>query len=425
MPDKYELFNLSDVGRKRKRNEDYFASFKKDGWLLLLLCDGMGGVKGGRKASRKTVDVISRLFIKTTIDPKAFFTQAVSEANQAVLKSAELDESLKGMGSTLVMVLYDGNSLHYAHVGDSRLYLLRQGKLQQLTRDHSYVNEMIDRGIIETNESRGHKFKNRITRCVGQIDSQPSICESPVSVEEGDQFLICSDGLTDMVDDNKIETILNNSENIEVATRNLIDAANKNGGVDNITVQLLRITSTPQYGIRIGLPSKKSDPGALPWKLALLALVIISMFIGLPKIIKRPSVHPDRQNNFKWNFLAIGDSLDFTSNKMAYSYFIPRGRVLSLPTANRPDTIISAGPPSMPVFADCTLAFCAGYLSRAGFVGYSGSDSSATYIYSHAKKTISFSEPARYRVIGSEPGGGHLLNSHDTIRLYFKTAEKN
>ena len=425
MIDKYELFNLSDIGQKRKRNEDYFASFKKDGWLLLLLCDGMGGMNGGREASRKTVDVISRLFNNTTIEPKAFFTQAVSEANKAVLESARLDESLKGMGSTLVMTLYDGNSLHYAHVGDSRLYLLRQGKLQQLTRDHSYVNEMIDRGIIETNESRGHKFKNRITRCIGQINSRPSICNTPVSVEEGDQFLICSDGLTDMVDDHKIETILNTSENIELATKNLIDTANKNGGVDNITVQLLRITSTPQHGIRIGLPSKKDNPGSLVWKLAFLAVFIISMIIGLPKIINSPSVRPDRQTDFKWDFLAIGDSMDFTSNKMAYSYFIPRGRVLSLPIADRQDTIISAGPPSMPVFADCTLAFCTNYLSRAKFFGYARSDSSATYVYTHAKKPTTFSEPDSYRVLESVPAGGHLLRSQDTIRLYFKTAKKN
>lgn len=368
MPVNYELFNLSDTGKIRSNNEDYFATYQNSEWLLLILCDGMGGVKGGRTASTLTVKTIGEYFKKNFREPVSFFEESVAAANQAVLERASKQPQLKGMGSTLVLVLYNDNEIYYAHVGDSRLYLYRNGKLVQLTRDHSYVNEMVDRGLIKREEAHSHEYKNRITRCIGQVNSKPTISSVPYKVEENDIFMMCSDGLTDMVVDQEIEKIFHSSANIEVITKKLIEKANANGGKDNITVQLLRVTKKPQNGIRLKAHRKKKSglkkPIIFSVAVVLLLLVFWQGFQNMETIKKtaRQIVRKSRSNKKKTGiplsqkgalkeFMLIGQKADSFSLKTPvseFNYYLSKGTLIGYMDDDKHTPVISKGAPPMP-----------------------------------------------------------------------------
>ncbi|WP_456442923.1 Stp1/IreP family PP2C-type Ser/Thr phosphatase [Caldithrix abyssi] len=237
----YELFNISDVGKRRQNNEDYYAAFQNEEWLLLVLCDGMGGVEGGEIASQLAVKAIGEYFKKKFNEPISFFVNSVKFANEVIRKRSAQKQHLAEMGTTLVAVLFNGKEIFYAHVGDSRLYLFRDKKLIQLTNDHTYVSELVKRGVLSNSQATNHQYKNRISRCIGYLNSEPEIASSPVAVKQGDIFLLCSDGLTDMVSDEKIAQILNSTSSLDKTAQKLIQEANKNGGRDNITIQLLKI----------------------------------------------------------------------------------------------------------------------------------------------------------------------------------------
>ena len=232
---------LTDVGVTRSVNQDFvFCSTDPVGNLpnLFILADGMGGHKAGDMASRYTVEALVDFVIKAEAkDPISIIDNGIQQVNQDIIKKAGESEDYNGMGTTLVVSCIKDSILHIANVGDSRLYIL-DGTLKQVTRDHSYVEEMVTRGALDRKSARNHKEKNVITRAIGGEDTVlPDFF--PIDIRPGNRVLMCSDGLTNMVEDAGIEKVLKNTDDIEEAAGILIDIANDNGGRDNISVIII------------------------------------------------------------------------------------------------------------------------------------------------------------------------------------------
>ena len=253
LQNKITIMGLTDTGIVRTKNEDAIGFDSALG--LVVLADGMGGHRGGEIASTMTVDtVIDKLqqslpeITSGEIDEASGFSResiciqdAVVEANQLVYQASESNPDHKGMGTTIVVLQFYNNSLSLAHIGDSRCYRLRSGKFEQITKDHSLLQELIDRGFYTPEEARKSMNKNLVTRALG-IDPvvMPDIQEDIVL--KNDIYLLCSDGLSDLVEDEDIYLTINQfSANLEEAAKQLITKANQNGGKDNISVMLCRI----------------------------------------------------------------------------------------------------------------------------------------------------------------------------------------
>ena len=233
---------LTDIGRKRKVNQDYiFGSAKPVGAFpnLFLLADGMGGHKGGDFASRYLIETIVG-FVSRTVssNPVRVLRNAVSMANTLIYEKSHSMPELYGMGSTLVAAVISGNVLTAANIGDSRLYIIRDG-ITQVTRDHSYVEEQVAAGRMERYSADYNQYKNIITRAVGTDERvAPDFFEADLM--DGDYILLCSDGLTNMVDDDTILSCVSGHGSLQYKVRTLVDTANENGGNDNIAVILIR-----------------------------------------------------------------------------------------------------------------------------------------------------------------------------------------
>ena len=236
-------YAATDIGRCRVVNQDYvYYSAEPVGGLanLYIVADGMGGHKAGDLASRFTVDTLVEDISKTTSDnPITIISDAITKANSKLISKAKESEDYTGMGTTLVVATLLGSSLYVANIGDSRLYLY-DGNLKQITRDHSLVEEMVSIGKLDRSEARTHKQKNIITRAMGS--SEEVIADFfEVEVKEGDTILMCSDGLSNMVEDLAIEEILSKSESVESKASKLFALANENGGSDNIAIVLIQL----------------------------------------------------------------------------------------------------------------------------------------------------------------------------------------
>ncbi len=236
-----KTFSITDIGRKRQLNQDYlYTSEAPVGNLpnLFIVADGMGGHKAGDFASKATVETIVEEInlSKETRVPK-IFSDAIRAANVLVRRIAAQQEDLEGMGTTVVTASYADGVLTCANVGDSRLYVVGR-EIRQITRDHSYVEEMVRMGSLEKNEARNHPKKNVITRAVGAEDTvEPDFFT--VKLEEGEMILMCTDGLTNMLEDEEIRMILSGARDIVEKAQELVNAANEKGGKDNITVVLI------------------------------------------------------------------------------------------------------------------------------------------------------------------------------------------
>ncbi len=238
-----KVYGITDIGRGRPSNQDFvYASEQPVGNLsnLLIVADGMGGHKAGDVASRYAVEaIVEYLQIAQEKRPVPLLSDAIHYANEQVLKKASADIDLEGMGTTVVAASVLDGYLYVANVGDSRLYLIDQ-EISQITRDHSLVEEMIRMGELKRKDARSHPDKNVITRAVG-VGEPIQIDFFDVKLEEGDQILLCSDGLTNMVEDQEILKIIRKSESLKEAAQHLVNEANKNGGKDNISVILAEI----------------------------------------------------------------------------------------------------------------------------------------------------------------------------------------
>ena len=240
-----KLAGKTDVGRVRRENQDDFRAGELPGGAAWgLVCDGMGGARGGREASHGACDVIERCFQDQygRCLPGAeeqFLTQALENANHYIFQKSAQEEALAGMGTTVVCTLVRDGRAYICHAGDSRAYLFHTGRLHQLTHDHSYVQELVDCGTITPEEAEHHPQKNIITRALGVDYRLGPDCTSVVVVK-GDMLLLCSDGLTNALTVGEIESLLNKVNFYDLPDR-LIDAANAAGGQDNITALLLGI----------------------------------------------------------------------------------------------------------------------------------------------------------------------------------------
>lgn len=237
-----KTFSITDIGKKRKLNQDYvYTSEMPIGNLpnVFIVADGMGGHNAGDYASKYTVETIvkeiERSFEK---NPVRILEKAIEEANSHIREKAREDETLSGMGTTVVAATCLGKYLKVANVGDSRLYIVNKDEIKQITRDHSLVEEMVRMGGIDRETARNHPDKNIITRAVG-VKESVEVDFFDVELKQEDIVLMCSDGLTNMLEDEEIRMILNGQRDIVEKAQELVRAANNNGGKDNISVILI------------------------------------------------------------------------------------------------------------------------------------------------------------------------------------------
>ena len=237
-------FSLTDVGQVRSQNQDYvYASEQPIGNLpnLFVLADGMGGHNAGDFASRCAVSVIEASVKKDmSFNPIKIMRHAIEEANEKIHELAKADAGKAGMGTTLVAVTVVGYYAYVANVGDSRLYISGEQGLVQITRDHSWIAEMVMRGELSKEEARNHPDKNIITRALGASEAV-DIDFFDVQLEEKNRILLCSDGLSNMVEDTELCRIISQEKDLSEIGAELILTANGNGGLDNIAVVLVEI----------------------------------------------------------------------------------------------------------------------------------------------------------------------------------------
>lgn len=235
-----KLFAKTDVGRKREINQDYvYVTDKPIGPFpnLLVVADGMGGHKAGDFASKYTVKVLREELERTELEkPEEVLKSVVSIANHKLIEAAQSDVKLEGMGTTLVAGTVIDKTLYFSNVGDSRLYVIND-KIRQVSKDHSLVEEMVRLGGIKAEEAKNHPDKNIITRAMGvKEDVEADIYE--FKLRKGDIILMCTDGLSNMIEDEDMFDIVKSARDIVEAVLMLIEKANSNGGRDNIGVVL-------------------------------------------------------------------------------------------------------------------------------------------------------------------------------------------
>lgn len=237
-----KAYALTDEGKVRTTNQDYiFSSPKTIGRLsnLYLVADGMGGHKAGDFASRFLTEKLVAYIEKTNeTSIISILEHGIQEANSRLYQESLKNSSLAGMGTTLVAATIEYHTLYTANVGDSRLYLIRVNEIRQITKDHSYVEELVSLGKMERNSPDYRNNKNIITRAVG-TQEQVAVDFFEITLEEGDFILLCSDGLTNMVEDSDIVKIVTSKDGLKEKTERLIALANENGGKDNIAVILV------------------------------------------------------------------------------------------------------------------------------------------------------------------------------------------
>jgi len=244
---KIQFASLSHRGQVRPNNEDAFGEFVSsdddadERGAIFVVADGMGGHRGGEIASTMAVESLREAYGSglAAADPGKTLVDAFSDANSRILEKSVADAALFGMGTTCTAVALHGSNAHFAHIGDSRAYMFRDGQVTQVTQDHSLVGEMVRSGILSDEDARHHPKRNVITRSLGiQEDVTTDTPHTPLPLQSGDAFLLCSDGLTSYVDDGDIGGALS-AGGPEAACRSLVDLANERGGRDNITVQIV------------------------------------------------------------------------------------------------------------------------------------------------------------------------------------------
>lgn len=237
----------TDVGMIRSGNEDNFTVDSSDARGIFIVADGMGGHAAGEVASEMAVQIIQRELAHVTDldagDVVELVSSALKRANRAIHDRTLTEVDKQGMGTTASVLLLAGSRYLIGQVGDSRVYLLRDGQFSQLTKDHSYVQEQVDAGFLTPEQARYHPYSNVITRCVGAgQDVEPDIYRGDARV--GDLYLVASDGLTGMVDDRRLAQLLNSRAEPERKVQSLIAEANGRGGLDNITAIIVHVLET-------------------------------------------------------------------------------------------------------------------------------------------------------------------------------------
>ena len=252
MPIRVHIAAASDQGRVRIENQDYHdycvpeKGCQDPKGILLALADGMGGHAGGQKASRIAVETLIREYYRPSQRPiPESLEQAVRKANAEVMAHAEVHPELRGMGSTLTALVLQQDVVCYAHVGDSRGYLIQNGIMTQFTQDHSLVADLVRAGVITPQDAKVHPERNIITQAIGMGDElEVDWAPLPGKPQKGQTYLLCCDGLYGQVEEEQIQTILARTPDLDTACQHLVALANENGGPDNITVIVAQIQKT-------------------------------------------------------------------------------------------------------------------------------------------------------------------------------------
>ena len=260
--------NFSHVGKTRDINEDYFGSFSGSFGSLLLVCDGMGGHKGGEIASRLAVETISNHFEKLNdnYNISEVINKSLEAANTSIILKAKENSDLTDMGSTVVLVLIKDELVYYTSLGDSRIYKIRDGAIDQITKDNSLVQQMVDSNIITEDEAKVHPKKNVITKALGTNDELEQEYYEPFKLLENDKLILCSDGLTAHVDEEEIFQLSENNPPQQAAQK-LVELANERGGTDNITVQIVAV------GVKMNSVKQSNRNKYLSYLILLISLI--------------------------------------------------------------------------------------------------------------------------------------------------------
>lgn len=238
-----DIAYISDIGLLRKRNEDHYLVMDKYG--LFIVCDGMGGHKGGEIASTLAVENIEEYMLTLSAnslweEPISILNAAICKANHLIWLQGQDNPEWHEMGTTITAAVINKKQLSVANVGDSSLYMFRNGKLKKITRDHTLAEKMVADGLLKNEDKKNSGYNHILTRALG-AQEDVLIDNFEHRLYAGDLVLLCSDGLTDMLENNEIESILNQNDNLENSINTLLEAALKKGGYDNITIILLRI----------------------------------------------------------------------------------------------------------------------------------------------------------------------------------------
>lgn len=230
-----KVYQATHVGKVRKNNEDALIFIEPE---IFAVADGMGGQAAGEIASRILIDTVKN-FLPVIPEPLSedILKKAILKSNAAILREAAKNPNYRGMGTTATILHIYNRRAYYAHVGDSRLYRLRNKNFEQITQDHSYVETLVRKGEITHAEARVHPMKNILTQAVGAVE-ELFVDTASFSIDAGDIFLLCTDGLTNMVEDKNIAEILLTAEN---PAESLIEAALNNGGLDNVSVMVIGV----------------------------------------------------------------------------------------------------------------------------------------------------------------------------------------
>jgi PPM family protein phosphatase len=292
----------TDVGRVREGNEDSYMAEEP----LFAVADGMGGHQGGEVASKLALDTL-----RNATDGEAL-ARAVQDANRAVFEQAGRDPGLAGMGTTLTAFLADGDTLRLAHVGDSRAYLLRDGDLQRITTDHTVVEGLVEKGELTPQEASIHPQRSILTRAIG-VEGEVKVDQASIDLLPGDRLLLCSDGLTGMIDEAETKRILEEHADPQAAADALVEAANEAGGQDNITAVVIDVadaepdqhpqgakTETLAWGPRRRFARDERGRRRWPWRALAWLLAVVVLVAGGLVAAKRLFV--DRQ----W-FVGVSD----------------------------------------------------------------------------------------------------------------------
>lgn len=280
----YSIGATTDVGQVREGNEDSYLVDEP----LFVVADGMGGHLAGDVASSTAVDVISSHSGSASPDDPQTLAELIRSANAAIWEKARVDPALRGMGTTCTLVLLDGATAHIAHVGDSRAYLLRDRSLQQLTEDHTLVARMVKEGRLRPEEAEHHPQRSIITRALG-VDADVEVDLSNLELVAGDRLMLCSDGLSSMIDSAAIETTLKEQSDPQAAADALVGLANAAGGEDNITVVVIDVNdrgaTTRRAQTAVGQSRQPSEPSQKStgrrWvKPLVVSLVVLALLAG-------------------------------------------------------------------------------------------------------------------------------------------------
>lgn len=281
----------SHKGNVRQENEDSCQIAETANGTIFVVCDGMGGAAEGKKASSIAVASIVEFFNKEVHENSQIaLYNSLAFANEQIYATAQMYPDYKGMGTTACIVLIQNENIYFAHVGDSRIYLLSDATLYQLTKDHSFVNQLLEQGTITVEESKNHPQKNRILKALGVHQKvEPSVSSQPLLAKEKDILIICSDGLNDMVADQEIKGIINADELLNQKTENLLNKALENGGKDNITIQTIQIQESPHsktvcidktlYTENSELISLEEEKFFKKKRIKILAFILIPLFL--------------------------------------------------------------------------------------------------------------------------------------------------